>query len=172
MHYRVGTFLGAGLLKLVREEKRAGRPVKTYRSVADAFFVLFQFTAHATQQEIWLAHTAPVARRIAQSMAEQHLTRERAGQGIFRDDRDNLVSLGGRELAEDAEIVFHPDAAHRPLGTDRFGNIFLTEDEAWALERELNDLFSRYLKLWYSDAQERREHLFLYAFAPAPGGEK
>lgn len=172
MHYRVGTFLGAGLLKIVREERRAGRPIKSYRAVADAFFVPFQFTAHATQQESWLAHTAPVARRIARSMAEQHLTRERAGQCVFRDDRNNLVSIGGRELAEDTEIVFHPDASYRPLGTDRFGNIFLAEDEARALERELIDLFSRYLKLWHSDAQARREHLFLYAFAPAPGSEK
>lgn len=172
MHYRVKTFLEVGLLKVIREEKRAGRPVKVYRSVADAFFVPFQFTAHATQQESWLAHIEPVARRIARSMAEQYLTRERAGQCIFRDDRDNLTSLGGQELLEDKEIVFHPDAFQRPLGTDRFGNIFLTEAEAQNLERELVELFGRYLQLWHADAQVRREHLFLYAFAPAPVSEK
>lgn len=171
MHYRTKTFHEAGLLRIMREEKRSGRPIKVYRSVADAFFVPFQFTSHATQQESWLAHIEPVARRIARSMAEQYLTRERAGQCIFRDDRDSLVSLGGQELPE-SEIVFHPDAAYRPLGTDRFGNIFLTEDEAQGLKRELVELFSRYLKLWHSDAQVRREHLFLYAFAPAPSDEK
>lgn len=172
MHYRVGTFVEAGLLKVVREQKRAGRPVKVYRSVADAFFVPFQLTTHATPQESWLAHVTPVARRIARSMAEQYLMKERAGQCIFRDDRSNFVSLGGRELPENDEIVFHPDAAYRPLGTDRYGNIFLTEDEARGLESELVELFSRYLTLWHSDAQARREHLFLYAFAPAPRGEK
>jgi hypothetical protein len=171
MHYRVKTFLEVGLLRVVREEKRAGRAVKIYRSVADAFFVPFQLTSHATHQEGWLAHITPVARRLARSMAEQHLMRERAGQCIFRDDRGNFVSLGGREVSESAEIVFHPDASYRPLGSDRYGNIFLTEAEARELEHELVELFARYLNLWHSDAQVRREHLFLYAFAPAPSGE-
>ncbi len=158
------------MLQVVREEKRAGRPIKVYRSLTDAFFVPFQLTSHTTQQESWLAHIGPVARRIAQSMVEQHLT-ERSGQCVFRDDHDNLVVIGGRELSEGA-IVFHPDVSHPPLGTDRFGNIFLTGEEARGLERELVELFGRYLKLWHSDAQVRREHLFLYAFAPAPAGEK
>lgn len=171
MHYRVRTFVEAGLLRVVREEKRAGRPVKVYRAVADAFFVPFRLTSHATQQEGWLAHIEPVARRIAQSMVEQDLAREVAGQCIFRDECDNLVSLGGRELSGGSEIVFHPDAHQKPLGSDRFGNIFLTETEARGLERELVELFGRYLQLWHSDTQVRREHLFLYAFAPAPAGE-
>ena len=171
MHYRVKTFLEAGLLGVVREEKRAGRPIKVYRSVADAFFVPFGLTAHATQQEGWLAHIEPVARRIAQSMVKQHLEKERSGHCFFRDDRDNLILIGGQELPEGV-IVFHPDVAYRPLGTDRYGNIFLTEDEARGLEHDLIELFSRYLKLWHSDAQVRREHLFLYAFAPAPAGEQ
>jgi hypothetical protein len=171
MHYRVKTFLEAGLLMVVREEKRAGRPVKIYRSVANAFFVPFQLTAHATAQESWLAHITPVAQRLARSMAERHLARERAGQCIFRDDRGNFVSLGGRELPKSSEIVFHPDASYRPLGSDRYGNIFLTEAEARRLEGELVELFARYLGLWHSDAQVRREHLFLYAFAPAPSGK-
>ncbi len=103
-------------------------------------------------------------------MVEQHLARERAGQCIFRDDRDNLVVLGGQELPDNLEIVFHPDTLQRPLGTDRFGNIFLTEAEARGLEVELIELFGRYLQLWHSDAQVRCEHLFLYAFAPLPSG--
>ncbi len=172
MHYRVRTFLDAGLLKVVREEKRAGRAIKVYRSVADAFFVPFQFTAHATRQESWLAHIEPVARPIAQSMAERYLEREQAGQCIFRDDEGHFVSLGGQELRESKEIVFHPDADQRPLGTDRFGNIFLTEAEAQRLERELVELFGRYLKLWHSDDKVRHEHLFLYAFVPAPKGTR
>jgi len=48
----------------------------------------------------------------------------------------------------------------------------LTEDEARGLERELVELFSRYLTLWHANAQARREHLFLYAFVPAPRSEK
>lgn len=105
-------------------------------------------------------------------MVEQHLAKERPGLCFFRDDRDNLVVIGGQELSEGSEVVFHPDAAYRPLGTDRSGNIFLTEDEARGLEHDLINLFSRYLNLWHSDAQVRREHLFLYAFAPAPAGEQ
>lgn len=47
VHRHVLALLNAGLLRLVREEKRAGRPVKVYTAVAPAFFVPFSATEAA-----------------------------------------------------------------------------------------------------------------------------
>ena len=51
MLYRIKTFLKAGLLHVVGSEKRAGRPVKHYRSVFDAYFVPFEVTPFAELEE-------------------------------------------------------------------------------------------------------------------------
>src|SRR5688500_17585725 len=37
--HHVGTFLRLGLLMVVREQARAGRPIRFYRAVADSFLV-------------------------------------------------------------------------------------------------------------------------------------
>ncbi len=49
--YRVKTFLRAGLLYVAREEKRSGRPIKHYRSVADAFLIPSETTPYAGLEE-------------------------------------------------------------------------------------------------------------------------
>jgi hypothetical protein len=51
MLYRVRKFLNAGLLKVTRVEKRAGRPIKHYRSTSEAFFVPFEVTPYAELEE-------------------------------------------------------------------------------------------------------------------------
>ena len=45
MLYRIKTFVRAGLLQVSRLEKRAGRPIKHYRSVYDAYFIPFEADA-------------------------------------------------------------------------------------------------------------------------------
>jgi hypothetical protein len=44
MLYRVKTFVEADLLKIVETGSRRGRPIKVYRSSADAYFVPFAVT--------------------------------------------------------------------------------------------------------------------------------
>lgn len=52
VHRDVRALCAAGLLAVVREEKRAGRPVKVYRAVAPAFFVPFSATGAAEMTEL------------------------------------------------------------------------------------------------------------------------
>ena len=66
-HYRVKKLLRLGLLRVVREEKRAGRPVKVYRAVADAFFLPYSSFTHATLEEKFLRHELQVARSLVRS---------------------------------------------------------------------------------------------------------
>ncbi len=51
MHYRVRRFAAAGLVKAVEERPRAGRAIKLYRAVADAFYVPFELTPYAEIEE-------------------------------------------------------------------------------------------------------------------------
>jgi DNA-binding transcriptional ArsR family regulator len=39
LHHHVRALMAAGLVKLVREQARAGRPIKFYRATAEAFFI-------------------------------------------------------------------------------------------------------------------------------------
>src|SRR5690606_28325481 len=57
--YRVRQFLRAGLLKVVREVKRPGRPIKVYRSAHDAYFVPYELTPFASLEERMLAQLRP-----------------------------------------------------------------------------------------------------------------
>lgn len=52
VHRDVLALLSAGLLRVVREQKRAGRSVKVYQAVASAFFVPFSATSAADFGEL------------------------------------------------------------------------------------------------------------------------
>ena len=56
MLYRIKTLLGAGLLQVAKLEKRAGRPVKHYRSAHDAYFIPFEVTPFANLEERMREH--------------------------------------------------------------------------------------------------------------------
>ena len=51
MYYRVRRFVAAGLLRVAELRRRAGRPMKLYRSVADEFVVPFEATPYAELEE-------------------------------------------------------------------------------------------------------------------------
>lgn len=85
MHYRVRTFLDAGLLRVGREEKRAGLPIKVYRSVADAFFIPFELSRHADQEAHIVERYESVLHQIAKSITRLERRRGRTGQCLFRD---------------------------------------------------------------------------------------
>lgn len=168
MHYRVRTFLGAGLLKIVREEKRAGLPVKVYRSVADAFFIPFELSRHADRETHMTERYESILHQIAKATMKQERQRGRVGQCLFRDTTGDVMSFGGVELPNSHDVLFNVDDPYQPVNADRMGNIFLTEVEARTLQHELDSLFQRYLNLAHEDEEaSRREYLFLYALSSA-----
>lgn len=85
MLYRVGTLVRAGLLRVVREERRAGRAVKVYRSVHDAYFVPFALTLYATLEERLEVQAAPIFANLIRAYAA----------ALHRSDRygNHLVAL-------------------------------------------------------------------------------
>lgn len=164
MHYRVKQLLVLGLIEVKREEKRAGRPIKYYRAVSDAFFIPDDLTTHADLEERLLADLAPTVQLIAKGVAKAIRREGRTGRCEFYNEHGSISSYGCVAKAEDNVIELNYEYPFRLPNTDRRGDIFLADDEARQLSRELNALFGRYLELRHTKPDERRkEFTFLYA---------
>ncbi len=143
MLYRVKVFLKVGLLKVVREEKRAGRPIKHYRSGSDAYFVPFEVTPYAGLEERIAEMRLANGIEIVPAMAR--LLREFGweGQRIYRHPKGEVW----RESALDAEVSL-PDFndPSLPIGRQFFSELYLLDEDARALQRELYEVWGRYEK--------------------------
>lgn len=67
--YRVRRMEQAGLIEVVGERRRAGRPIRLYRSVADGFVVPFEATPFVDLEERLQASLGADAKRFARSAA-------------------------------------------------------------------------------------------------------
>lgn len=164
MHYRVKQLLSLKLIEVVREEERAGRPIKYYRAISQAFFVPDELTPHADLGERLLADLTPTVERIAQGIAKAIRREGRMGRCEFLNEHGGVSSYGCVERAHDKAIELNYEYPFRLPQTDRRGDIFLTDDEARQLGEELKTLFGRYLGRRREGSTERRkEFTFLYA---------
>jgi predicted ArsR family transcriptional regulator len=116
LHSHIGRLLDLGLVRVVRRERRHGRPVKIYRAVAEAFFV----PAHVARPSVQLA-----------SELRRLLDREE-GRGVYYyyDERRGPTMERG------------PAAGGRSAELWRV--LKLTEVQARELGRDLAALFARY----------------------------
>lgn len=160
MLYRVRRFCEAGLLKVTRTAKRAGRPIKLYRSSADAFFVPLAVTPFATVEERLAHQMAPFNQQIVHSAA--HLIREsgREGRRIYRRP-DGEVWI---ESARDQDSPFSLEDPDLPAAFDVSARLRLDFENAKSLQRELHSLFERYQEL---SVDGRREYLLQIVLLPA-----
>ena len=70
VRYRVRRLHEAGVLEIVGQRKRAGRPIRLYRTVADGFVVPFEATPFVDLEERILATMTAQARSFARSAAQ------------------------------------------------------------------------------------------------------
>ena len=157
MLYHVNRFLDAGLLRVAREKPRAGRPIKLYRSVADAFFVPFHLTSY-TDLEAWLLDTTrPFQQRLMSSLAKTLHQHELYGQKIYRAPDGEVW----RSSAERAADTFEQGI---PLGTHMQDNMYLTDEEARAFQEALRDLWEEHHR-GIDEAEGRSLFALSFAFA-------
>ncbi|MFO7544058.1 MAG: hypothetical protein R6W77_01020 [Trueperaceae bacterium] len=148
MLYRVGRFVRAGLLRVVRERRRAGRAIKVYRSSHDAYLVPYASTAFATLEEAFAAGYEANARRVARLVARQFRQRSWDGYRLYRQPSGETWFEG----APDEDRMIDMTDLDRPPGLDYVIDVPLTEAEARQVQAMLVDILKR-----FGPIEERRE---------------
>jgi DNA-binding transcriptional ArsR family regulator len=125
LHYHLGRLTGCGLLRPSRTEPRAGRPIRYYRAVAEAFLISLADVAAPVGETL--------ARELRQSLAEQ----------ANRRDLSLLYHLdeAGRMRVQ----LIDPDGRGRTSRAFEFWKVLrLTAEQRVALGAELMAVFARY----------------------------
>lgn len=138
--YRVRTLAAAGLLEVVREEPRKGRPIKVYRSSHDAYFIPYQATPFASLEERLLAQMLPELRQRVAIQARRMQRDGREGQQFFRDERGETWLVGARD---EVSIPSLTEPGHI-VATDFVTELSLTEEQARELQSTLIGLLQAY----------------------------
>ncbi|HEX8572450.1 MAG TPA: hypothetical protein VF759_06840 [Allosphingosinicella sp.] len=123
LHYHVARLRGLGLVEIVREEARPGRPVKIYAAAARAFFVPAGLAGGETGDRL----SSELRERLARARARSD------GEGTLyfagEDGGPRMRRLGGDGAAEGAEY---------------WSLLDLSRAEAAELAREMAALLARY----------------------------
>ena len=147
-----------GVLQVVGEQRRAGRAVKLYASVARQFFVPFHVTNLETLERLLYAATDAQNRLIARSIAHQ-LGTHAAHLGYLVTPYRGVVR---HDLSLDGHSVYDPLAADHPAFIRLWGPLRLEPTQAKRFQAELVALFERY------EADRGDLHMVCLAFAPFP----
>ncbi len=123
MLYQVRTLLDCGLVQVLRVEPRAGRAVRVYRSVHDAYFVPFAATPYDTLEQriavqgdpIWTGLVTAYADALRRSRRHGHLLR-RVGNGVQTTDQLPDSTPSGQALFWSDSTIRLRDADARLLG--------------------------------------------------------
>jgi len=141
--YRLNKLVDFGVLKIVREEPRAGRASKVYRTTSNSFFVPF----HVTQSETLEAYLEDVKRHyqtlltanIAQVMRDMD---ETWGMRIYKDDEGKLQTLTAKYPGN----VMSVDEEGPAIFDFYYPSLKLEFEDAKALQKELGEVFQRYVQ--------------------------
>ena len=140
--YRVKRAEAAGLLRVVRETPRAGRTVKVYRSVADAFYAPFALTRAATLEALLVAMEAPYKAAFYRSIARALTQAETEVGFIVWRSAENEVRT---RFAAGPDRLFGPLEDDAPSVLPFWSpEVWLEPDDAKALLGEMVSLIERY----------------------------
>lgn len=123
LHHHVRKLVGLGLLEVVAERRRAGRPLKLYRSRGTSFFIPEEIAPKPFHEElaVELRHCLAAANR-------------RASRGMLLS-----LSEGGQPLAS---MLTEEHSA--PDGVEMWRILRLTSDEVRALRGEMRAVLDRF----------------------------
>ncbi len=138
MAYRVKTFVAADLLRLTRVEKRRGRPIKHYRSVADVFFLPLAVMPFTDVEEMLQAQSKPWIEFLLREIAHAIQQAKEVGQYLYRDSVGE-VWFSGSPPSETLDSASKVAAVF-----DSFGELHLTNEEAQNLKQALSRIFTSY----------------------------
>ena len=161
MLYRVKTFLKAGLLVVAREEKRAGRPVKLYRSAFDAYLIPDGVTPYANLEERLMRQMRPFWETVMRSLARAYRERGWGGQHLHRTPEGVVTtSLATKETGlTDFWSVEPPFDVYSDM------RLKLTAEEAEGLARGLLELLKNASQTIVKE--EGKRYILQVALVPA-----
>jgi hypothetical protein len=143
LHYHASRWVELGLLKVVGEHPRWGRPVKLYAAAAEAFFV--------ADEHLHRSEWAGLARELDEALRKARGDNE--GSGVMfsvADGRPSMARVGGPSKRPSAQMWLIME---------------LDDAEAADLAAEMDALFRRYGR---SQAKGRRPYMLHAALAPRP----
>jgi DNA-binding transcriptional ArsR family regulator len=139
---RVARLQQLGLVEVVETVRRAGRPIRRYRTTADVFFVPFEATGaddlEGAMAERDAYHEGLLRRNVVRARTE---TMGSWGTRIYRDGRGRLQVQTAVSPDENATLLDDDLPAALSAWRDQ---LFLDYRDAKALQRELFDLVLRY----------------------------
>jgi hypothetical protein len=171
MLYRIRTFTQAGLLNLVRLEPRRGRPIKVYRSSADAYFVPFGITPFEDSEarirrqsreneDIFAPRLAKIARQSGRE--GRHIYRD--SQGEFWSSSSVDATVPPLDLDTIKQIRKNVYETNGPIAETLAGEFMLTEAEAKDLLFEFYNLWRRFKK--EPDSTSKKRYFYQFALVP------
>ena len=140
-HYYVRRLQALGLLAVVEERPRAGRPVKLYRAVADSFFIRHEAAPRGFGDDL--------AGEVRESLARELL---RSDGGMF--------FTANKEGAVRGRVVGGPGPTD---AVEMWRILRLRREEVAALQRDLKALLNRYQR----QTSESGGHVYLVHAAVA-----
>ncbi|GBF08070.1 hypothetical protein DAERI_220013 [Deinococcus aerius] len=161
MLYRVRVMLAAGLLKVVEVRPRAGRAIKVYRSVYDAYFVPFGVTPYATLEERVAAQGRPLFARLTSAYAAAlH------AHGLF----GNALLLGENGAVWTTDLPPEVTRDGRPLVFSDM-TVHLETDQAHQAARQLSGAFREAIQAEQQQASGRTSgYVMMVALIPLDAG--
>ncbi len=143
--YQIKRLLDAGLLEVAEERKRAGRAVKHYRAVAEAFFVPYELTPLETPQALLEAEHAPRERRLVEGLVRAGLEVLEQGEPVWgaRIALEHGRLTASNSIGPNSSWNFLDPTA--PAIADWWAEgVQLEFEDAKALQAEMCDLIERY----------------------------
>lgn len=139
--YRLKKLVDFGVLEIVREEPRAGRASKVYRTVSSSFFVPFHVTKAETLEaylnEVKRYHQDLLTANMAQVMHDMDAS---WGMRIYKDDKGKLQTL----TAKSPEGVVSIEDTGLAALDFYYPSLRLEFEDAKTLQKELGEVFQKY----------------------------
>ncbi|MEM6429230.1 MAG: helix-turn-helix domain-containing protein [Deinococcota bacterium] len=108
VHYRVKQLVTAGLLKVAREQARAGRAIKYYTSIKPNVFIPFSLTPYATLEEGIHEQLSPVWRMVELGLACSYSQTHTQGRRLMRDEHGTVLTSLSSSLSELSNVTETP----------------------------------------------------------------
>lgn len=139
---RIKRFMDYGLITITKEEKRAGRAIKHYRSTADIFFVPYEATT-AESLEAMMAERDSYWEKLLRKAVVQTRIEDLGtwGTRIYKDNRGRLQVQTAVNPEENYSMLDQNQAAILSSWRD---SVYLDFDDAKELQTEMFELLKRY----------------------------